>query len=43
MQSLVVRRSPLTREEFDILGVDLAVRVVALREGIRRGIYRDPT
>ncbi|TFK94288.1 hypothetical protein K466DRAFT_580066 [Polyporus arcularius HHB13444] len=43
MQSLVARRSPLTREEFDILGVDLAVRVVALREGIRRSILRDPT
>ncbi|KAI0724470.1 hypothetical protein C8T65DRAFT_734091 [Cerioporus squamosus] len=42
MRDLVVRPHPLTSEEFHKLGVELALKVVALRERIRSSV-RYPT
>ncbi|RPD82635.1 hypothetical protein L226DRAFT_33001 [Lentinus tigrinus ALCF2SS1-7] len=43
VKELAVRASPLTPEEFHKLGVDLALRVVALRERVRSSTVREPT
>ncbi|RPD63021.1 hypothetical protein L227DRAFT_651306 [Lentinus tigrinus ALCF2SS1-6] len=43
IKELAVRASPLTPEEFHKLGVDLALRVVALRERVRSSTVREPT
>ena len=43
LKDLALRPDPRTPEEFKKLGVDLALRVVALRERARSSAIREPT